>query len=107
MTVSRDIRGKRPSFFDDKATDQLMSALVNLLADHWVLRERLFVVERLAERKGLFSKAEVELFELSDAHRKELNEMRQALLQDVFRSLREGHHGAEDLVKAADESRSD
>lgn len=107
MTVSREIRGKRPSFFDDKATDQLMSALVNLLADHWVLRERLFVLERLAERKGLFSKAEVELFELSDGHREELGEMRQALLQDVFRSLREGHHQADELVEAADRGKPD
>ena len=41
-------RGKRPRFFDASGTDELMSMVLELTAELWVVKKRLYLLERVA-----------------------------------------------------------
>ena len=88
MALTPHIKAKRPQFFDEDGVDDVLSALTNMLAEHWVLRERLYVVEQLAAERGLFSSKDIESYQLSEAQQAELATARQALLEDVFINIR-------------------
>ena len=53
-------KGKRPDYFDDPATDRLMSIVLALTAEVSVLRQRLDTVERLLAASGGPSRNDVE-----------------------------------------------
>ena len=61
--LSRRIKGGRRYFFQDPATDALLASLLKLMAEHWVVRERLMSLEALVLRKGLVSREEIDDFE--------------------------------------------
>ena len=61
--LSRRIKGGRKHFFQDPATDALLASLLKLMAEHWVVRERLMSLESLITTKGLLSQEEIEGFE--------------------------------------------
>jgi len=61
--LSRRIKGGRKYFFEDPATDAVLAGLLKLMAEHWVVRERLMSLETLVLRKGLASREEIEGFE--------------------------------------------
>lgn len=98
MTIPRDIKAKRPQFFSEEGVDALLSAFTQLLTEHWVLRERIFVIEALAEDKQLFSRADLEDYSLSESQQTELAQARNDLLERVFINIR---------VSEADPAQSD
>lgn len=53
-------KGRRPDYFDDPATDRLLSMLLALVGEVSVLRERLDTVERLLEAKGTLRRVNIE-----------------------------------------------
>ncbi len=53
-------KGKRPDYFDDPATDRLMSVALALTAEVSVLRQRLDTVERLLEAGGTLKRSDIE-----------------------------------------------
>lgn len=55
-------KGKRPDYFDDFATDRIMSILMALVAEVSVLKQRHDTVERLLESQGSISRADIEGF---------------------------------------------
>ena len=61
--LSRRIKGGRRYFFQDPATDALLASLLKLMAEHWVVRERLMTLEALVLQKGLASREEIDDFE--------------------------------------------
>ena len=61
--LSRRIKGGRKYFFQDPATDALLASLLKLMAEHWVVRERLMSLETLILGKGLLTGEEIEQFE--------------------------------------------
>ena len=61
--LSRRIKGGRKYFFQDPATDALLASLLKLMAEHWVVRERLTSLETLIQDKGLLTREEIEAFE--------------------------------------------
>ena len=48
-----DARGRRPAFFDKDGVDQLLSMMLELATEVWVVRERLYRVEAAAEAEGM------------------------------------------------------
>lgn len=52
----------RPRFFNDPAMDRLISVVLQLTSEVWVLAERLGNLEQLAERKGQLSHDEIRNF---------------------------------------------
>ncbi len=56
-------KGRRPEYFDDPATDRLLSLTMALVAEVSVLRERLDTVERLLDAKGTISRADISAYQ--------------------------------------------
>lgn len=56
-------RGKRPYFFDDPAVERVLAITMAVAQEVAVLRERLDTIERLLERKGGVSRADIDAFE--------------------------------------------
>jgi hypothetical protein len=55
-------KGKRPAYFDEPALDRILSILMAVAGEVWVLRERLDTVERLLEEKGSLTREDIESF---------------------------------------------
>jgi hypothetical protein len=55
-------KGKRPAYFDDSATDRLLSIIMAVAGEVSVLRERVDTVERLLDAKGTISRADIEAY---------------------------------------------
>ncbi len=55
-------KGKRPEYFDDPALDRLYSVVFALVAEVSVLRERQDTVERLLEKNGSLTRADIEVY---------------------------------------------
>ena len=62
VTLPRTSKGKRPQFFDDPAIDQVMTFFLELMTEVSTLRERVDTVERLLDRNGVVTRADVEEF---------------------------------------------
>lgn len=59
---AKKAKGKRPAYFDDPATDRLLSITMALAAELAVTRERLDTLERLLEARGGPTRAEIEAY---------------------------------------------
>lgn len=55
-------KGVRPKYFEDPATDRLLSIVMALAGEVAVVKERLDTVERLLDAKGTISRADIEAF---------------------------------------------
>lgn len=56
-------KGRRPAYFEDPATDRLLSIVMALVGEVSVLRERQDTVERLLETTGAITRADIEGYE--------------------------------------------
>jgi len=110
--LSNTTRGRRYNFFKDPDSDQLLSMLLATLSELSVTRERLFAIERLAEKKGLFTAEELEAYKFSDEEENKLSESQSDLLKEVFYSLEFDYRPAvkrksNNAANANDESEGD
>jgi hypothetical protein len=80
-------RGKRPRFFDASGTDELMSMVLELTAELWVVKKRLYLLERVAGQAGVPLTPQIEAYELDEGEVAELDERRRLLISTVLRSL--------------------
>ncbi len=55
-------KGKRPEYFADPAIDRMLSILMAVVGEVSVLKERLDTVERLLEKNGSISRADIDAF---------------------------------------------
>lgn len=82
-------KGKRQQFFSDPAIDHMAAITLSLASEFWSLRERVYVLETLAEQSGTFSRSAVESYELSETERSELDHLRQEFMERLLFVLRE------------------
>ena len=82
-----DAAGDRPTFFKEAGVDQLLSMVLELAAELWVVRERVYRLEAAGEIGGVALKELAERLELSVEQATELAGMREAFLRGLFRSL--------------------
>ncbi len=61
--IRRTPKGKKPRYFEDPATDKLLSMVMTLAEELSVTRDRLDTVEQLLNAHGLLPPAAVEEFE--------------------------------------------
>jgi hypothetical protein len=80
-------RGKRPRFFATSGTDELMSMVLELTAELWVIKKRLYLLERVAGQAGVPLTPEIEGYELSADEVTEIDQRRRLLIATVLRSL--------------------
>lgn len=78
---SAKARGRRPGFAPDPNTDRLVSMLLALAGEVWVLRERLETVELLLQRAGAVAPGQVDAFK-PDAATAEAREAARAAYLD-------------------------
>jgi len=91
---------KRQAFFESDAVDQLMSMVLELAADHWVLRERVFAIERAAEMLGLDLGAAVERYQFSEAEKATLGAMRKTMIDNLMRTVNRPHRRARPALRS-------
>lgn len=82
--VIKDAKGKRPSFYENEGTDQLMSMVMVLASELNVLRDRVDAQERAAKTLGMDLAAAVEKLELDDDALREREAWRQDFLDRLF-----------------------
>lgn len=82
-------KGKRQQFFSDPAIDHMAAIVMSLASEFWSLRERVYVLETLAEQSGSFTRSDVERYELSTAQRSELDGLRSEFMERLLFVLRE------------------
>ena len=82
-----DTKGKRPTFFNDKAVDALMTIVLEIMAENWTLKERLFALEKTLVDKGVLEVDSVEKVTWSDSEKMAHETERQRILTDAFRAL--------------------
>lgn len=62
IRAGRRAKGKRPAYFDEPATDRILSIVMALAGEVAVNRERLDTIERLLDTNGTISRADIEAF---------------------------------------------
>lgn len=80
-------RGKRPAFADDPAVDSLTAMVLALAGEVAVLRERLDTIERLIERRGGPTRAEIEAYAPPPEIDADREAWRAKFLERVLRSV--------------------
>lgn len=85
---------KRQAFFESDAVDQLVSMVLEVAAEQWVLRERVYIIERAADKLGLHLGAAVENYRLSDQEQTTLAAMRKTMIDNLMRTVNREHRRA-------------
>ncbi|MEJ2139728.1 MAG: hypothetical protein P8Y61_09820 [Gammaproteobacteria bacterium] len=80
-------RGKRPRMFSTNGVDELMSMVLELTAELWVIKKRLYLLERVAGQAGVPLTPEIENYDLSEAEIAELDALRRTMIATVLRSI--------------------
>ncbi len=94
-----DASGRRPAFFAHDGVDQLVTMVLELATELWVVRERVFVIEAVAAQKGLPLKDAVEAYKPSESERAELERMRGTMMNQLFRTLNQDHRPVDSTAK--------
>ena len=68
-------------FTDNVHTDNLMTAVLNLAAETWVVRRRLMIAEQLAAQKTFATAEAIDAFKPSEAQKKAWEEERDIFIQ--------------------------
>ena len=87
--AGKKAKGKRPAYFEDPATDRMLSMLMALVGEVSVLRERLDTVERLLEAKGSLTRADIERYTPDLAAGKERNLLIKAYIARIMRGVQQ------------------
>jgi hypothetical protein len=83
----RTPKGHRPNNLGDAHAERVLSIAMALAAEVSALYQRVDIMTRIAEKKGMFGRAEIEAYAPSAAEQKEWDEWRKAYLQRLLRIL--------------------
>lgn len=97
--------GRRPAFFDDPGVDQLVTIVLELASELWVVRERLYALEAVAADQGLALREAIESWTPTAEQQAELAGMRRRMLEEMFRTLDQDHRPVDPAT--ADVARAD
>jgi hypothetical protein len=82
---------RRQAFFESEALDQLLSMILELATELWVVRERLYTLERASAQLGIPLAEAVEAYKFSKAEAEELSALRQQMLGELMRNVGRPH----------------
>ncbi|WP_052215544.1 hypothetical protein [Sphingomonas sp. ERG5] len=85
VSLPRVSKGKRPHFFEDPSLDQMMTFLLELMAETSALRDRVDTIERLLDAKTSISRDDIESFRADDMIESERTAWRKAFIERVLR----------------------
>jgi hypothetical protein len=81
--------GKRPYFFDDPAVERVLAITMAVAQELAVTRERLDTVERLIERGGKFSRADIDAYSPTPVEATERAEWQRMYIARVLRIVQQ------------------
>ncbi len=84
VKLPRNVRGKRPEFFETPGVDEAMSMIMVLAQEFSVLRDRLDSAEIVAARHGIPLAQEIEALVLDEATLKAREVARQGFYERLF-----------------------
>ncbi|MEO0412829.1 MAG: hypothetical protein AAF221_13435 [Pseudomonadota bacterium] len=85
--LPRHIRGKRPKFFEDPASDHLLSMVLELSAELWVSRSRQAALESYLVQAGQLDAKAFETHALSEAEEADLSAWRAEFMRRLMRTI--------------------
>ena len=107
--INMDSRGRRPRFFPAAGADEMMSMMLELAAEVWTVKERLYTVEKAAAEAGLDLSERIEAWRPNEEQAAELETQRKQMLDSLFRSMEAryvtGAHLREEMDAAAAEEK--
>jgi hypothetical protein len=80
-------KGKRPSFFDESAVDQVVTMMLEMMAELWVVKERVYTLEKVLGEAGISAKEQIEACKLNADEVAELETARRTFVETIMRSL--------------------
>ncbi|MFZ9708324.1 MAG: hypothetical protein ACO3CV_01655 [Steroidobacteraceae bacterium] len=89
VKVKRSVKGRRPQFFADKEIDRLHGMVMAMATEMAVLYQRIDTLERVAARKGVVPREELEQFHPDTDTEIEREAWRQKFLDRLFYLYRE------------------
>ncbi len=81
--------GKRPYFFDDPAVERVLAITMAVAQEVAVVRERLDTVERLLEKKGSLTRADIDAYTPDPASATERAEWQRMYIARVLRIVQQ------------------
>ena len=93
-----DTSGSRQRFFEAESIDHLVTMMLELAAEVWAVRERLYVIESEATRLGLPLSAAVAGHTFTPEEKAELAEMRRRMLANILRTVGRTHRAPPDIA---------
>lgn len=92
-------KGKRPYFLENNDVERLSAIVMTIAQELSVMRERLDTVERLLERKGAITRADIENFEPTKTDADERGAWTQEYIARVLRVLQQDREamGADEM----------
>ena len=82
-------RGKRPYFMENRDTERLMTIVMALAQEVSVMRERMDTVERLLEKNGAVTRADIDSFTPTKAEAEERGARTQEFIARILRILQQ------------------
>lgn len=105
--INMQSAGKRARFFPEAGTDEMMSMMLELMSEVWVLRERMYAIEQVAAQNGLDLPAGVEQWQPTDEQSEQLQAERMAFIAGVTRSIAANNVPGLHLRRSLDEAHGD
>ncbi len=87
-SVSRAVKGGRAAFFEQADSDRLLAMLMQLVTEHWALKERVLVLEKTLVDKGLLAEGELDAFRPDSEADAAWDAMSFELMQSVIEAAR-------------------
>lgn len=88
------LAGDDPVYLRDPVLDATVRMVVELAAQIWVDRERLFAIEALLGERGVVTRQAIEEYRPGEAQQAALKAERDRFVADVFKELRRIEPGA-------------
>jgi len=86
-SIPLDAKAKRTRFFGDSGVDSVLTMATELMAEVWVLKERLFVLEKVLADSGIQAREKIESVVLSQDDIDSLETTRRQYVETIMRAF--------------------
>lgn len=92
INLRRTAKGKKPQYFEDPVTDNLLSMVLVLSQELSVALDRIDTLEQILSEGGHVSLEHLQNYKPSDVVQERREEERQLMLRRLFRASEAEHH---------------
>ena len=80
-------KAKRPSFFGNSGVDPLVTMMLEMMTELWVVKERIYTLEKVINESGIDLTEGIEACQFSESDTEHLESTRRQYLESIMRSL--------------------